>query len=536
MARSSIIKVSVLGDVSNLLKSFKDAEGATGSWVGNMEKTGRNLTTKVTLPIIAGFGLVTKAAADEAKEMETLATVIRNQWPNTTDEMIAANEEFVTSLQNTTATSDSELRALQQKFLASGASIEESQERVAQALDIAAATGKDAAGTADAMIKGANGQTRAFAGYGVALKKANGEAKTFDEIMAELSVHQGTAAAAADTTAGKAETMGLKMADLAESIGAVLLPVLDKLISLITPIVDWFNELSPAAEKWVVAILAVVAAVGPLLLIGAKLVSAFQAIGGAFKVLSAIMATNPWLLLIAAVVALVVLIVTNWDKISAFLTETWEKIKRAAGAVWDWIKNTVKAAIDFIVKLFLNFTLPGLLIKHWDSIKAGVKAAIDWIKGLWDGLVAWFKGLPGKISSAVSGLFDGIKRAFAGALNWLIGKWNSFRLEVRIPANALTNVLGIAGKGFSIETPNIPTFAGGGLFRAPAGQAAGLALLHEGERVIPPGGGQPAPVVINITAGLGADPQAIGRAVLEALQRYQRANGPLPLAIRGTAA
>lgn len=42
-----------------------------------------------------------------------------------------------------------------------------------------------------------------------------------------------------------------------------------------------------------------------------------------------------------------------------------------------------------------------------------------------------------------------------------------------------------------------------------------------------------AMVNITINAGLGSDPNAISKAVVEALQRYQRANGAIPISVRG---
>jgi hypothetical protein len=38
---------------------------------------------------------------------------------------------------------------------------------------------------------------------------------------------------------------------------------------------------------------------------------------------------------------------------------------------------------------------------------------------------------------------------------------------------------------------------------------------------------------ITINAGLGADPNAISRAVVEALQRFERANGSIPVRTMG---
>jgi hypothetical protein len=48
---------------------------------------------------------------------------------------------------------------------------------------------------------------------------------------------------------------------------------------------------------------------------------------------------------------------------------------------------------------------------------------------------------------------------------------------------------------------------------------------------INPGGGMTANITIN--AGLGADPNAISRAVVEALQRFERANGSIPVRTMG---
>jgi len=100
----------------------------------------------------------------------------------------------------------------------------------------------------------------------------------------------------------------------------------------------------------------------------------------------------------------------------------------------------------------MNWSLPGLILKHWGSIKKYTSAAGSW-------LVSFAKSLPGKITSAVAGTFDGIKDAFRSALNWIIGKWNG--LSFGIPA-VDTHIKGI-GKigGFNLGTPNIPMLATG---------------------------------------------------------------------------
>jgi phage-related minor tail protein len=87
-----------------------------------------------------------------------------------------------------------------------------------------------------------------------------------------------------------------------------------------------------------------------------------------------------------AVAGLVILFVTYWDQ-----------IKAATLAVWDWIVAKIMWVKDALIFMFMNFTLPGLLLSHWDSIRAGAVAA-------WNGIVGWLSAIPGRASSALSSL------------------------------------------------------------------------------------------------------------------------------------
>lgn len=82
---------------------------------------------------------------------------------------------------------------------------------------------------------------------------------------------------------------------------------------------------------------------------------------------------------IAAVVGLVALIIANWDTVKAWTVTAWNAVSAAVGAAWEWIKSAVAAAAQFVVDLFMNWTLPGLIIQHWDTIKDAIGAAWDWI-------------------------------------------------------------------------------------------------------------------------------------------------------------
>jgi phage-related protein len=195
---------------------------------------------------------------------------------------------------------------------------------------------------------------------------------------------------------------------------------------------------------------------------------------------------NPIGLIIIAIVALIaiiILLVKNWDTVVEFLKKAWEFIKQTAITVWEAIKdffigiwNSIKDfiadAIDKVKEIFLKFHPLGIIMRNWEPIK-------DFITDTWNNILGFLSGLPGKIRSRVSGMFDSFKDAFRNAINFIIRGWNGLRFTA--PSVDL-GPLGSFG-GFTIGTPNIPLLAKGGIITAPT-----LAVLGEGrsdEAVIP---------------------------------------------------
>jgi TP901 family phage tail tape measure protein len=73
-------------------------------------------------------------------------------------------------------------------------------------------------------------------------------------------------------------------------ISEILVPHLQKLVEKLQQAVDWFANLSPATQETIVKVAALAAAIGPLLLIGGKLVGGIGAVIGAISTVSAALA------------------------------------------------------------------------------------------------------------------------------------------------------------------------------------------------------------------------------------------------------
>ena len=225
--------------------------------------------------------------------------------------------------------------------------------------------------------------------------------------------------------------------ELAISLGELLMPLMREIIDGIQGVVDWLNSLGDDTKETILTIAAIVAAVGPLLIIIGNVVGAIGTIVSALGILLPILASPVGIVLaiIAAVAALAVAIYMNWDKIKAFLAdakEGWDKLvanikqkiddlkqkfelfKQAIGIVWNAIKtavfNKVKEIFDKVKTTFTN--MKTTVQNVFTNLKNGITTTVGNIK----------KAIVDKIGSAM----DFIKNLPSKALQWgkdLIGNF-----------------------------------------------------------------------------------------------------------------
>lgn len=194
-------------------------------------------------------------------------------------------------------------------------------------------------------------------------------------------------------------------------------------------------------------------------------------------------------LAVGAVIAIVILLIKNWDTVKEVAIKCWEGIKTAWGAVSAWFKEKVVTPVANFFK--------GM----WDGLKNGAKAAWDGITSVFSNVTNWFKDKFSQAWSAVKNvfstggkIFDGIKDGIAGVfktvVNGIIGGINKV---IAVPFNAINKLLNkirdvsVAGfepfKGFikynALTVPQIPKLAQGGWVGANNPQ---LAIVGDNKR------------------------------------------------------
>lgn len=186
-------------------------------------------------------------------------------------------------------------------------------------------------------------------------------------------------------------------------------------------------------------------------------------------------------------------IVKYWDEIVAFVRAIPGRIREIASRMWT-------AITDFFSSMWQN------LQKRWDDVLTFVRAIPGRLRAANTAMWSWIgdrfgamrdnlaarvtafiefvRGLPGRVRRAAANMWDGLTSAFIATLNGIIMRWNRFSLDLRFPDKIFGISLGpLAGRGFTLETPNIPYLGGlakGGI--VPATSGGMLATIGEAGR------------------------------------------------------
>ena len=295
---------------------------------------------------------------------------------------------------------------------------------------------------------------------------------------------------------GSAETAALK-------IGKALEPAILLASKALTIAINLFTALPGPIQSVIVGFAALIAIIGPILmLMGAIKTSTTLATGALLAkqaalglvtaaqwLFNAAMSANPIglvIIAIAAIIAIIVLLVKNWDTVT-----------EVVGKVWNAIKNFAKDAKEAIGEF-------------------GAK-----VKGFVDGIIDKFEAIPGAMLNVGKNIVSGLWNGMQSMVGWLRDKVTGFFKNL---------VPDWAEKALGISSPS-KVFAGIGkniinglssTFNAPAVKSvsnraqAGIAV----PRISMPSLQSKSGVNIVINAGLGTNGAALGRQVSSAIKQY----------------
>jgi len=260
------LNVEVLVSLGNLTNAVNEATAGLNK-IGDTAKaqTGKfdalkttmlgvfsgNLLTQGAQVLEQGLRSAIKAVEDTQVATERLSTALNNAGQNTAanrDE-IQKTSETMSKLGFATAATEGAYGTL---ITATG-STTEATKLMAMAADLARYKHEDLATAAQTLARGTTGSAKAFKELGITLDsnlpKNEAIAKAFDQLNQKIG---GQAVGYTHTFAGEMEILKAKFDDVAVKVGAVVMPILTKLMEFITnvaiPAITWIVKMLFAWE------------------------------------------------------------------------------------------------------------------------------------------------------------------------------------------------------------------------------------------------------------------------------------------------
>ena len=241
MAHIRTLKLALLADTKDFIQGLDKADKESRSFsdkLGGALKTGA--LAFAALGAAAGAAAITigvqavKAAIEDEKAQLTLAKTLENTTKATKNQ-IKGVEDYIKATSLAKGVTDDQLRPSLDRLVRSTGDVTKAQKLQQLALDISAGTGKDLASVSEALGKAYDGNLGALKRLGIPLDDSIVKSKDFTKAQEALTKQfAGQSDVAANSFAGRMERVKIAIDEAKESIGAALLPILEKLLGFIT--------------------------------------------------------------------------------------------------------------------------------------------------------------------------------------------------------------------------------------------------------------------------------------------------------------
>jgi len=458
--------------VKKAIKEFKQLE-TTGEKAQFALKKAAIPAAAAVAGLAAAMGDAVKAAMDDEKSQQMLARQLK-ATTGATDDQIKSVEKYITAQGRNLGVTDDQLRPALAGLVRVTKDVNEAQNAASLAMDIAAAKGVSLETVSKALERAYGGNTAALAKLDPSVRDMIKGGATLEEVFATLqSTFGGAAKEASNTAAGGFAKLKLSLDETKESIGAALLPVLQKVLPYLQKAADWAQD-NPQAFTIIAGTIGAVAT--------------------AILAVNAAMALNPFGLIAVGIAALVTGITVAYTKFEGFRNVV-RTVVNGLATYFEFMANAWIKAINLVIR-GINIVNPG---KDIPSIPA---VSLGRLGGEGGGGTGSIRGIESPVSSSGStaavmpSLGAGV---VAGAASRATGGGGAAAAAPR-----LTGPDGYVGPGYG-EIP--------------------IAMLSL-DQIDPSIGGTMGQTIVNVEVN-GGDPQS----VVDAIQRWTRQNGPLPIAV-----
>ncbi|MDT2511674.1 tape measure protein [Enterococcus avium] len=260
------------------------------------------------------------------------------------------------------------------------------------------------------------------------------------------------------------DTTGFKkifdtIVSIAKVAFGVILAILPTIVEWIGKLATFFSKVVTAIQPFLPILLPIIGAwaafmiqlkgISAVILMFKNLATAIKGIMTTFKILTAIMAANPFVLIVGAIVGLVAAFVYLWntsENFRNFWINLWEAIKvlvnaavSAIKSAWSafssWFTNIVSGAVTAVVNRWNNFKTSTVNAFN-NTVQSG--------KNIWNNFKSWIIGLVSGVVNSVLNWWNNLKQNTINNFNLIVDgakrAWNTLTDSVRNVVDTVKNV------------------------------------------------------------------------------------------------
>jgi TP901 family phage tail tape measure protein len=220
-------------------------------------------------------------------------------------------------------------------------------------------------------------------------------------------------------------------------MGDIFIPVIRTVVDALTGLINGFTDLNPTVQKWVAYAMAGAAAIltfaGGFLLITGYVMKFIPVV----KALGVALAANPWVLIVAGLIAVGAALVIAYKKFAWF--------RNAVDAVWDGVQELFGPLLDAVtgfvtnaVKQFKNLVK---MFQGGEGDSQGFAEIMDNIFGNTGNLVGAFRILYDVVSTTFGWVRDNVVPVLQRAIELMGGWGNIAKVFGAVIATALTGFI-----------------------------------------------------------------------------------------------
>lgn len=416
------INIKFAADLKGFSTQMQNAQRDIAKMGEQLTSIGSKLSLGVTAPILGLGAIAVKTAAD----FETLRTSLLSTFQGNEKAADAAFKQ----IQTFAAATPYQMEEVLDAFIKlKNLGLNPSEEALTSYGNTASAMGKSLNQMIEAVADASTGEFERLKEFGIKAKSEGDQVSfTFQGVTTTVGKNAtdiqnyllgignvnfaGSMDRQSETFKGRMSTLQDSIASFADSIGTIILEFVSPLIDGLQDLAEWFRNISPEAQKMIVVVAGILAAIGPLILaVGGfasllpVITAGISSLGVAFTAM-----TGPIGLVIAGVGLLIYALVKNWSSVKKGIIDV-------ANYFIDLYNESmlVRAAVQYIILSFKQLYTAGKLVTNLiiDGFKLAGKTIIDSFKNIGALLKAVFTGdfeaIPGLLKKAFTGQVDNVK-------------------------------------------------------------------------------------------------------------------------------